>query len=119
MAPGWIKRWLKQDSGGSSGMSQPSEVRWLDSTDNPWGVPVLDVRPITSSMVWASSDRRCAENVASFIRDDGTSFIGVEPAGGHTVAAGLSFPIDRTLADGALFTPTEMEHKWAIYFHRG
>jgi hypothetical protein len=37
----------------------------------------------------------------------------------RAVPAALSYPIDRYLADGALFLPSQMEHKWAIYFHRG
>jgi len=115
----WMKRWLKKDSGGSSARNQTSEVRWLDSADNPWGVPVLDVRPVTLGTMSTSADRRCAENAISFMQDDGTSFIGAQPVGTRTVAAGLRFPIDQRLADGALFIPTEMEHKWAIYFHRG
>ncbi len=119
MVRDWMKRWLKKDSGGKSTGNRPTDVRWLDAANNPWGVPVLDVRPVALNMISTTSDRRCAENAMSFRQDDGTTFIGIEPEGKRTIAAGVSFPIDRRLADGALFTPTEMEHKWAIYFHRG
>lgn len=119
MVRGWMKRLLMKDSGETSARNRPSEVRWLDGADNPWGVPVLDVRPVTVKMTSTTRDRRCAANAMSFMQDDGTSFIGLEPVGKRAVAAGLSFPIDQRLADGALFVPTEMEHKWAIYFHRG
>jgi hypothetical protein len=70
-------------------------------------------------MISTSSDPSNARNAASFRLDDGTSFIGVAPAVVRSVRAGLRFPIDRMLAEGALFLPEEMEHKWAIYFHRG
>jgi hypothetical protein len=99
--------------------SQPPTVGWLDAADNPWGVPVLDVRPVTLCMLATSSDRKCAENALSFLQDDGTSFIGAEPAVDRTIKASLRFRIGRVLADGALFIPTEMEHKWAMYYHRG
>lgn len=114
----WIKRQLKKDSGRNPTTNEPSEVHWLNATDNPWGVPVLDVRPVALSMISTSSNRSCAENAISFCQDDGTTFIGIEPSGVRTAEAGLSFPIDGKLADGALFIPTQMEHKWAIYFHR-
>lgn len=115
-----MKRFFKKDSGdGGSVSTQLADVRWLASADNPWGVRILDVRPVTLGMISMSGDPKCANNAMSFWQDDGTSFIGIEPAGIRTVAVGLRFPIDRMLADGALFIPSEMEHKWAIYFHRG
>jgi hypothetical protein len=36
----------------------------------------------------------------------------------RAVAATLRFPIDRMLADGVLFSPSAMEHKWAIFYHQ-
>jgi hypothetical protein len=99
--------------------SWPPTVGWLAAADNPWGVPVLDVRPVTLHMLATSSDQECAENAISFVQDDGTSFIGAEPPVARTAKASLRFRIDRMLADGALFIPSEMEHKWAIFYHQG
>jgi hypothetical protein len=70
-------------------------------------------------MLAFSADPKCAQNAISFGQEDGTSFIGIEPAGPGSLPVGLRFLIDRILADGALFVPSQMEHKWAIYFHRG
>jgi hypothetical protein len=70
-------------------------------------------------MLSSSRDQRCAENALSFRKDDGTGFIGVAPHVARRVPAGLRFRVDRTLADGALFLPEEMEEKWALFFHRG
>ena len=120
MAWGWLKRWFAHGHG-TEGAGKPEhpQIRWLGPADNPWGVPVLDVRPITLGMLSITRDQQCAVNAMSFARDDGTGFIGVEPRVGRQVPAGLRFRVDRMLADGALFLPTEMEHKWALYFHRG
>lgn len=98
---------------------QLSDVHWVDAADNPWRVRVLDVRPVTQTMMSTSTDRQCASNAVSFAHDDGTSFIGQEPPVTRVVKADLRFPIDRFLADGVLFIPREMEHKWALFYHRG
>ena len=95
------------------------ELKWIKPEDNPWGVPVLDIRPFTLGMVSASKNPQCAENAISFARDDGTTFIGKEPPIDRTVKASLRFPIDRVLAEGVLFIPRTMEHQWAIFYHRG
>ena len=97
---------------------RPSDITWLEAADNSWGVRVLDVRPMTLTMLSTSSDPRCASNALSFGQDDGTSFIGQEPPVARSVEASLRFPIDRVLADGVLFIPREMEHKWALFYHR-
>jgi ankyrin repeat protein len=120
MAWDWLKRWFGHGrSTEGAGNPELPQVRWLAPADNLWGVPVLDVRPVTLGMLSASQDQQCAVNAMSFAEDDGTGFIGVEPRVAHQITAGLRFRIDRMLADGALFLPQGMEHKWALYFHRG
>jgi hypothetical protein len=94
-----------------------AEVPWIEASENPWGVRLLDVRPVTHTMTSASQDPSCAKNAISFGGDDGTSFIGQAPRGNQTVELGLRFPIDRVLADGVLFAPRQMEHKWALFVH--
>jgi hypothetical protein len=94
-------------------------IHWLEADQNPWGVRVLDVRPVTLGMLSTSKDPRCASNAISFGSDDGTSFIGVAPNSDRSTPASLNYPIDGFLADGALFVPNTMEHKWAIFLHRG
>ena len=95
------------------------EVPWLAPAENPWGVAVLDVRPVTLTMCSASLDPRCATNAISYGQDDGTGFVGQKPPIQRAVKSDIRFRKDRFLADGVLFIPGEMEHKWAIYFHGG
>jgi hypothetical protein len=98
---------------------QIPQVTWIEAADNPWGVRVLDVRPVTLTMLSTSADPQCASNAVSFGQDDGRSFIGESPPARRIVEASLRFPIDRILADGVLFVPSEMGHKWALFYHRG
>jgi hypothetical protein len=105
---------LKDDSA-----PQASDINWVEAADNPWGVRVLDVRPVTQTMLSTSTNRQYAANAISFGQDDGTGFIGKEPPVTRSVEANLRFPIDRLLAEGVLFVPDEMEHKWALFYHRG
>jgi hypothetical protein len=53
-----------------------SRVRWIEANENPWGVPILDVRPMTLTTTSTSKDPTCAANVLSFGADDGAGFIG-------------------------------------------
>lgn len=100
--------------GGSSG-----PVRWIAPEGNRWGVPLLDVRPFTGSAIATAADPRLADNALSYVRDDGRSFAVAEPPSRALVRGRLEFRVDRQLADGALFLPRAMEHKWAIYAHAG
>jgi len=97
---------------------QSHDISWVEAADSPWGVRMLDVRPVTQTMLSTSSDPQCAANAVSFGQDDGTGFIGKEPPVTRSVAANLRFPIDRLLAEGVLFFPREMEQKWALFYHR-
>jgi hypothetical protein len=97
---------------------QPSSVQWLSDDQNPWGVPVLDVRAFTLTARAASKVQQHAANAVSFGGDDGAAFIGREPPVTRTVGVGLRYRIDRMLADGSLFLPRDMDQKWAIFFHQ-
>ncbi len=100
-------------------LGRKPRVKWIEAADNPWGVRVLDVRPVTQTAQLVSTDRQCAENAVSFSRDDGTSFIGEEPPVARTVEADLRYPVDRLLADGVLYVPYDMDNLRALFFHNG
>lgn len=95
------------------------EVRWIEAADNPWGVRLLDVRPVTLTMTSTSADPQCAANAVSYGGEDGTVFVGQTPDSQRIVDMSLRFPVDGPLLDGVLFVPRAMEHKWALFFHRG
>lgn len=101
-----LKRWFTPDRD-KEGARTPEvpQVRWLEPAENPWDVPVLDVRPITLGWLSTTQDPQCAANAMSFTQDDGTGFIGVQPQVTRQIPVRLRFPIDHTLVDGALFIP--------------
>jgi hypothetical protein len=105
--------------GGGGGKAKEDDaadrVKWLDASANPWGVPVLDVRPVTLTMLSFTQSRKLAENAVSYGKEDGSSFVGQSPPTQRTVPAALRYRVDRMLADGVLFVPETMEHKWAIF----
>ena len=92
-------------------------VAWLLDENNPWPVRVLDVRGLTQTMLSLVSDYDAAANAISFGGDDGTSFLDLRPPNSRTFEAGLQYSVDRMLAEGVLFAPKTMEHKWAMFYH--
>lgn len=116
----FFERLFKRQEGSKEFWQDPDlKVGWLDPENNLWTVPVIDVRPVTLSLLSATTNPNFAANAVSFGGDDGTSFIGIAPPVSRTVPAGLRFRIDKILADGQLFIPNKMEQKWALYYHQG
>ena len=89
---------------------------WIEPSENPWSLKLLDLRPISQTMLSTSQNPQMATNAISYRGEDGTSFWGQKPKSNRTIVSNLSSPIDGSLAPGVLFTPDTMEHKWAIYF---
>ena len=50
-------------------------------------------------------------------KDDGRAFVEAPWPTQRRLAVSLRYPIERYLAEGILFAPQVMEHKWAIYFY--
>lgn len=92
------------------------DLPWINPAENPWNVKLLDLRPISQTMISTSSDPQMARNAISYSGDDGTAFWGIKPANPKTISTNISIPIDGSLEPGVLFIPTTMEHKWAINF---
>ena len=92
------------------------ELSWISPGDNIWGLKLLDLRPLTQTMISTSKDPEMAENAISYAAEDGTGFFEQKPKSKRTIDIELSIPIDHKLNPGVLFTPMTMEHKWAIYF---
>lgn len=84
--------------------------------NNPWNIELLDLRPVTLTMISSSKDPQMATNAMSYGGEDGTIFWQQQPPIGTTNATSLVIPIDGYLAPGVLFIPGQMEHKWAIYY---
>lgn len=94
-------------------------MRWLEDAENPWGVPVLDLRPFALTMLSSSRDPRMATYAMSYRGDDGRAFVDQQPPSSRVTDCELRLRIDRVLLEGVLFTPTAMEDKWALYFRGG
>ena len=92
-------------------------VDWLPDDKNRWGVPVLDVAPVTQTMVCVTSDKNVAATFASMMNNDGTVFAREEPIVDRIVETELRYRAEGPLPPGVLFLPRVMEHKWAIYYH--
>ncbi|MFK7002083.1 ankyrin repeat domain-containing protein [Flavobacterium oreochromis] len=89
---------------------------WIEASENPWGIRVLDLRPFTQTMISTSQNPQMATNAISYGGEDGTLFWKQEPKNNSTITCDFSIPIDKSLQPGVLFVPETMEHKWAIYF---
>ncbi len=96
-----------------------SQPRWVAADQNPFGVAILDLTPVTQDLTAWSSDPVCASNAISFGGDDGSTFVGVLPRDPTSVALDLRYPTDDVLADGPLFLPSHMEQKWALFLRDG
>jgi hypothetical protein len=113
------RRNKEQDSGPEAQASKIPDIRRIEANDNAWQVNLLEVHPVTLQMHSYSQNPDCASNAVSYRQDDGTSFIGASPSSTRTLPTNLYYRIDGMLAEGALFLPQVMEHKWALYYHRG
>lgn len=91
------------------------EPTWIAASDNPFGVRILDVRPITLGTLSMSRDPKMAENAMSYGGENGSSFAATGLASPRRVEASLVFRAPEHLLDGALFIPGEMEDKWALF----
>lgn len=96
-----------------------TELPWIRYDQNPYGVPLLDLRPITFQL---GSDiaEEALKHLDSYSLEDGASFSGlsVETENGKDrfVTCELRYETAGKLYPGSLFVPQTPEDRWAIFF---
>ena len=94
-----------------------TELPWIRYDQNPYGVPLLDLRPITFQLGSEMEDAML-KNLDSYSMEDGASFSGLSPVleAGREVHCDLTYKIAGKLYAGSLFVPATPEDRWAIFF---
>lgn len=93
-------------------------VSWLAADQTRFGVPVLDLGPITQTMISTTSDPANAERALSWGRTLGEGLPDTLDAA-LEVGCALRYPAADPLPEGLLFTPREMEDKWVLAWRGG
>jgi len=97
---------------------QPAKPRWLASNQNPFGIEVLDCRPLTQTMIATTGSFDVAAHFTSSRQDDGRGYVGKEPADAHVIECRLRYPFNGSQPSaGPLFKAAEMEDKWDLYVY--
>lgn len=106
----------KGDSKNKGTTKSEYNLQWISPEQNPWGLKVLDLRPISQNMLSTSKDPKMATNAVSYGQEDGTTFKDYLPKSEKITSSNLIILTDGRLEEGVLFNPSTMENKWAIYF---
>jgi hypothetical protein len=112
-----LKRTVNKQSAGQYD-PRPPNLAWLEpDSDNPFGIGVLDCRPITWNLVATTADPSVAESFASLRTSDGRDLIEAAIGGSVWIAASLTLPHDGSPLEGVVFKSDSMEVKWDIYLY--
>ena len=96
-----------------------SKLTWLEPDQNPFGVRVLDCRPIATTFFSASQDPAIATRFGQMRQSTGEEHRGRQPPDPLVVPCNLSYPFNGESRDGPLFKAQQMEDKWDIYLYDG
>jgi hypothetical protein len=84
---------------------------------NPFGIRVLDCRPMTWSLVSSTRDPAIAARYLKLRASDGKDLVGAPIADAVTVPASLRFPHNGQPLEGIVFKADGMEVKWDVYIY--
>jgi hypothetical protein len=90
---------------------------WYAANENPFGVELLDVRPLTHSLESMTEDEVVAVLFNEQRSGDGRVLLEELFDDPVVVDCRLEFSLPTPSDDGPLFKASVMEDKWDIYFH--
>jgi hypothetical protein len=99
------------------GKSLAASLEWIEPEQNPWGIRILDCRPMTLTSTLITETREVADTFAR--PTDGTDHIGHAPVNASRLDCDLIYPFNGESRDGPLFFADVMEDKWDIYLYDG
>ncbi len=99
--------------------SEIETLPWIRYDQNPYRIPLLDLRPITFQL-GSDLDDISLKNLDSYSLEDGASFSGLSPEpltdSIRIVECNLQYKTAGKLYPGSLFVPQTPEDRWAIFF---
>ena len=99
--------------------SQVPKLHWLEASQNPFGMRVLDCRPLARASRSMTSNPSSVVTFAELRTSMGLEHRGKTPPGTSRVEWHIDYPFDGGVADGPLFRAQAMEDKWDIYLYDG
>jgi len=95
-------------------------ARWIKASASPFGVRMLDLRPVTQGMISTSADPENARRAISWSTATVDTLPPFDPGSeGARVACELEYPVAESFPDGLLYAPPAMEQKWALFHQAG
>jgi hypothetical protein len=103
-----------------SGGSQFPPLAWIEASANPFGVRLLDCRPITQTLTALSQDQRIAENFVTRSKQ-AEDYRDRVPEDSQPIPCQLRYTVPEhfremsvKMPDRMLFIAPEMEYKWDL-----
>ena len=113
-----IKQWFSSESAGSALPEEDYAFEWSDpGPENPFGIRVLDCRPMTWNLVSATSDRAIAESYVRLRTANGKELVSAVIPNSIRFQTSLHFPHNGAALEGIVFKADSMEVKWDIYIY--
>jgi hypothetical protein len=96
------------------------KASWLpaDGPGNPFNVELLDLM-VTQTIVATTTDRAIAARSVSWSGSLGEELDITHVADLPPIDCVIRLPVERSLPDGLLFTPSSMDEKWVIAWRQG
>jgi hypothetical protein len=115
----WLFRLLRRTERPVSQDDIFSQLTWLEPSQSPFGLRVLDCRPFSTTMISTTKDPNIAARFSQSRGSTGEEYRGQQPGDSLTVPCELSYPFQGESQDGPLFMAEQMEDKWDIYLYDG
>ena len=115
----WQRFWHAVLHGASDTPQEPA-VRWLSDSESPFGVSVLDCRPVTQNLVAASGSAEIAARFGQLRTWLGEDLSELQFSTEVPVPDRLRYPYyGKGEPDGPVFKASAMEEKWDLYMRGG
>ncbi len=115
---------VNDDEGRSRIPSSPehellSTAKWVNGAESPFGVDILDCRPVVLGLASFTADPAIASRFTELRSSLGAEFRGKRPKDARSVRCNLNYPRQSRFKEGPLSKAQVMEDRWDIYMYDG